>query len=73
MRNVIIIVKKKLKDTIKNKTVRIKFILFQIMTLIMENAIKLEGMPELFSAIYVGMVPLTAVAVIISEEKEKTH
>jgi ABC-2 type transport system permease protein len=76
MRNSLIIIKKQLKDTLKNKTVLIQFILFPVMTLIMENAIKIDGMPELFftklfSIMYVGMAPLTSVASIISEEKEK--
>lgn len=76
MRNIIIIIKKQLKDTIKNKTILIQFILFPIMTLIMEYAITIEGMPELFftklfSVMYIGMAPLTSVAAIISEEKEK--
>lgn len=76
MRNIIIIIKKQLKDTLKNKTILIQFILFPIMTLIMEYAITLGGMPELFftklfSIMYIGMAPLTSVAAIISEEKEK--
>lgn len=46
------------------------------MTHIMEYAITLDGMPELFftklfSIMYIGMAPLTSVAAIISEEKEK--
>ncbi|MBP3477192.1 MAG: ABC transporter permease [Lachnospiraceae bacterium] len=76
MGNVSVILRKQFKDTFKNKTVLIQFILFPVMTLIMENMIKLEGMPEhffakLFSVMYVGMAPLTCVASIISEEKEK--
>ena len=76
MHNSLIIIKKQLKDTLKNKTVLIQFVLFPIMTLIMENAVKIDGMPELFftklfSIMYVGMAPLTSVASIISEEKEK--
>ncbi len=76
MRNSLIIIKKQLKDTLKNKTVLIQFILFPVMVLIMENAVKMDGMPELFftklfSIMYIGMAPLTSVASIISEEKEK--
>lgn len=76
MRNVLIIIKKQFRDTLKNKTVLIQFVLFPIMTLIMEHAIELDGMPEcfftkLFSVMYIGMAPLTTVAAIISEEKEK--
>ena len=76
MKNIIVIIKKQIKDTIKNKTVLIQFILFPILSIIMENAIKMDGMPEmfftkLFSIMYIGMGPLTAMAAIISEEKEK--
>jgi len=76
MRNIVIIIKKQLKDTLKNKTIFIQFILFPIMTLIMENAVNIEGMPpmfftKLFSVMYIGMAPITSVAAIISEEKEK--
>lgn len=76
MSNIIIIIKKQLKDTVKNKTILIQFILFPLMTVIMENAISLEGMQELFftklfAIMYIGMAPITSVAAIISEEKEK--
>lgn len=76
MRNVFIILKKQLKDTLKNKTVLIQFLLFPVMTLVMEHAITLNDIPELFftrlfSTMYIGMAPLTAMAAIISEEKEK--
>lgn len=71
-----VIIKKQLKDTLKNKTVLIQFVMFPAMTLIMENAIRLENMPnhfftKLFSVMYIGMAPLTSAAAIISEEKEK--
>lgn len=67
---------KEFKDTIKNKTILIQFLMFPCMTIIMESAISIEGMPEhffvnLFSSMYIGMAPLTSVASIISEEKEK--
>ena len=76
MRNIAVIIRKQLKDTLKNKTVLIQFIMFPVMTLIMENAISVPDMPELFftklfSVMYMGMAPLTSVASIISEEKEK--
>ena len=48
MKNSMIVFKKQLLDTLKNKTVLIQFILFPAMTLIMENTVKMEGMPELF-------------------------
>ena len=76
MRNVRVIFKKQLKDTIKNKTVLIQFIMFPAMTLIMENLVQIPGMQEnffvkLFAVMFMGMAPLTSVASIISEEKEK--
>ena len=76
MDNMSVIIKKQLKDTLKNKTVLIQFVMFPAMTLIMENAIRLENMPDhfftkLFSVMYIGMAPLTSAAAIISEEKEK--
>lgn len=76
MRNIWIIIKKQLKDTFKNKTVLIQFIMFPVMTIIMENAVNIPDMPEmfftkLFSVMYMGMAPLTSVASIVSEEKEK--
>ena len=76
MRNIWIIIKKQIKDTIKNKTVLIQFVMFPVLTLIFEHVIDIPDMPELFftklfSVMYMGMAPLTAVAAIISEEKEK--
>ncbi len=67
---------KQLKDTLKNKEIFIQFLMFPCMTVIMENAIVIDGMPEhffakLFAVMYVGMAPLTSMAAIISEEKEK--
>ncbi len=67
---------KQLKDTIKNKTILIQFLMFPCMTMIMEHSISIQGMPEhffanLFAIMYVGMAPLTAMSAIISEEKEK--
>lgn len=76
MRNVLIIIAKQLKDTLKNKVILIQFILCPAMALILENTIKVDGMGDLFftklfSIMYIGMAPLTAVASIVSEEKEK--
>ncbi len=67
---------KQLKDTLKNKTTLIQFIMFPVLTVVMENAIELQGMPEhffanLFAIMYVGMAPLTSIAAVIAEEKEK--
>ena len=76
MHNISVIIKKQLKDTLKNKTVLIQFVMFPVLTLIFENAINIPDMPELFftklfSVMYMGMAPLVAVASIIAEEKEK--
>ncbi len=67
---------KQIKDTFKNKTILIQFVMFPILTLIMENTVKMQDMPEhffvsLFAVMYVGMAPLTAMSAILSEEKEK--
>lgn len=76
MSNIIAVIKKQLKDTLKNKTVFIQFIMFPVLTLIMNRAITIDGMPEnffvnLFATMYVGMAPLTSISAIIAEEKEK--
>lgn len=76
MHNIGVIIKKQIKDTLKNKTVLIQFVMFPVLTLIFENAINIPDMPELFftklfSVMYMGMAPLVAVASIIAEEKEK--
>lgn len=76
MKHIMAILKKQLKDTLKNKTVLIQFIMFPVLTLIMSRTVKIEGMPEnffvsLFATMYIGMAPLTSMAAIIAEEKEK--
>lgn len=75
MHNIGVIIKKQIKDTLKNKTVLIQFVMFPVLTLIFENAINIPDMPELFftklfSVMYMGMAPLVAVASVIAEEKE---
>ena len=76
MHNMIVIIKKQLRDTFKNKTILIQFIMFPLMSVIMENAITLKDMPEnfftkLFAVMFIGMAPLTAASAVIAEEKEK--
>ncbi len=76
MNNSLIIVKKELKDTLKNLSVLIQFVLFPVFTLIFENVIQVPDMQELFftklfSSMYIGMAPIVSVASIIAEEKEK--
>lgn len=76
MRKIAAILWKQCKDTIKNKETLIQFAMFPVMAIIMQNAIKIEELPEnyfvkMFAAMYVGMAPLTSMAAILSEEKEK--
>ena len=76
MKNTIIIYRKQWKDTKKNVALWIQFVMFPVMAAIMENSIRVEGMPEhffvgMFTVMHVGMAPLTVSAAIISEEKEK--
>lgn len=75
MRNIMAVFYKQVKDTLKNKTVLIQFLLFPCMTVIMTKAVKMEKMPEnffteLFAVMYIGMAPLASAAAIVSEEKE---
>ena len=65
-----------MKDTKNNVALWIQFVMFPVMAAIMENSIRVEGMPEhffvgMFTVMHVGMAPLTVSAAIISEEKEK--
>ena len=76
MKNILVIIKKQLQDTFKNKTILIQFVMFPLLTIVMENAVNIEGMEplfftKLFSTMFMGMAPLTATAGIIAEEKEK--
>lgn len=76
MRNMSAVFLKQMKETLKNKTILIQFLMFPVMTIILENAIKMEDMPEhyfakMFAVMFVGMAPLSSLSAIISEEKEK--
>jgi len=76
VQNIFAIFQKQIKDTLKNKTVLIQFVMFPALTFIMNHSIKIDGMPEnffvnLFAAMYIGMAPLTSMAAIIAEEKEQ--
>ena len=76
MTKITAILEKQIKDTLKNKEVLIQFLMFPVMALIMENTVSIPGMPEgffvkLFSSMYIGMAPLTAMSAIVAEEKEK--
>lgn len=76
MRHIVAILWKQMKDTFKNKAILIQFLMFPVMTIIMENTMKIDNMPKhffanLFAVMYIGMAPLTSMSAIISEEKEK--
>lgn len=76
MRNIDAVFLKQLKETFKNKTILIQFLMMPILAVVMENTITLDDMPEhffvkMFSVMFVGMAPLTCMSAIISEEKEK--
>jgi len=76
MKNMAVIFRKQIKDTLKNKTVLIQFLMFPVLVIIMENAVRIDDMPEhffakLFAVMFVGMAPLTSMSAVISEEKEK--
>lgn len=67
---------KQIKETLKNKAILIQFVMFPVLAVIMENSIKIDGMPEhffakLFAVMFIGMAPLTCMSSVISEEKEK--
>lgn len=75
MRNIKAVFWKQIKDTFKNKSILIQFVMFPLMVCIMENAVIMEDMPEhffvkMFAAMYVGMAPLIVMSSVISEEKE---
>ncbi|MBD5486000.1 MAG: ABC transporter permease [Lachnospiraceae bacterium] len=76
MKNSIIIFRKQVKDTGRNLALGIQFIMFPLMSIIMENAIQVEDMPPhffvgMFAVMHIGMAPLNVMAAVISEEKEK--
>lgn len=76
MNNISAVFFKQIKETLKNKAVLIQFIMFPLLTIVMENAIELPDMPEhffvkLFAVMFIGMAPLTCMSSIIAEEKEK--
>ena len=76
MRNIIAIIRKQWKDTLKNKPVLIQFIIFPVMAVIMSNFVEIPGMAptyfiKMFASMFVGMSPLVVTSSIISEEKDE--
>lgn len=69
------ILKKQVKETLKNKSILIQFIMFPILTIVISNSVTIEDLPtnffvNLFAIMYIGMAPLVSISTIISEEKE---
>ena len=74
IRHMMAILWKQLKDTTSNKEILVQFLMFPVMTIVMEKAVKIDGMPahyfaNLFGVMYIAMAPITSMASIISEEK----
>ncbi len=75
MRNISAVFRKQLKETGKNKAILVQFVMLPAMAVLMNSFVKIDNMPEnffvkLFSVMFVGMAPQTAISSIISEEKE---
>lgn len=76
MRNALIIFRRELVDTLRNKAVLVQFVMFPVLALVMTRLVRIEGMPPnffvtLFAAMYAGMAPLVAMCALVSEEKEE--
>ncbi len=76
MRHIDAVFLKQIKETFRNKTILIQFLMFPVMAVIMEHTVRIENMPDhffvkLFAVMFVGMAPLTCMSSILAEEKEK--
>ena len=76
MRKTIAVFKKQLKDTWRNKSVLLQFVLLPILALVMgylmpEDAMPKQSIAAMFTTMYVGMIPLSGMCSIIAEEREK--
>lgn len=76
MNNMKAIFCKQAKDTMKNKAVLIQFLMFPVISIIMNQTIKVDNLPEgyfirMFAVMYIGMAPIIAMSSIIAEEREK--
>lgn len=76
MRHIDAVFLKQIKETFRNKTILIQFLMFPVMAVIMEHTVRIEDMPDhffvkLFAVMFVGMAPLTCMSSILAEEKEK--
>ena len=76
MRKTIAVFKKQLKDTWRNKSVLLQFVLLPILALVMgylmpEDAMPKQSIAAMFTTMYIGMIPLSSMCSIIAEEREK--
>jgi ABC-2 type transport system permease protein len=77
LRRINAVFKKQIKDTLKNKRILFQFIMFPIMALIITKMVPqddptaIKTVSAIFAVIYISMVPLSSIASIIAEEKEK--
>ncbi|MCL1981746.1 MAG: ABC transporter permease [Clostridiales bacterium] len=78
MNRIVAVMKKQLKDTLKNMMTLVPFLLFPVIALIFTELVA-KPSPDLpdtffvsiFASMYTGYVPLVNMAAIISEEREK--
>lgn len=66
---------KQMKDTIKNKSILVQFVMFPVISIILTMSVSISEIPSeyfviLFATMYVGMAPIIVVSNIIGEEKE---
>ena len=76
MKNIKAVFWKQMKDTLKNKTILIQFVMFPLMVVLMEKFIAIGDMPEhffvkLFAGMYIGMAPISSMSAILAEEKDE--
>lgn len=67
---------KQLKDTWRNKSILLQFVLLPIMALAMgyimpEDMISKRDIAAMFTTMYVSMIPIASMCAIIAEEREK--
>lgn len=66
---------KQLKETFKNKSVLIQFVMFPVIAVVLTSSVNNNMVPAeyfviLFASMYVGMTPIIVLSSIMSEEKE---
>lgn len=76
MKKAYAIFSKQLKDTWRNKSILLQFVLLPIMALAMgyimpEDMISQRDIAAMFTTMYVSMIPIASMCAIIAEEREK--